>query len=54
MGFAKAEAQQINLDSLLYKTIELFNQKKYEQVIENATKAIEIAPDYLDYYLFLG
>lgn len=46
--------QEINVDSLLYETIDLLKEKEYEQVKINAQKALKIAPDYLDYNLVLG
>ncbi|SDG81836.1 outer membrane protein, YaiO family [Psychroflexus sediminis] len=49
-----ALGQEINVDSLLYKTIDLLKEKEYEQVKSNARKALKIAPDYLDYNLVLG
>lgn len=49
-----ALGQEINVDSLLYETLELLKEKKYEQVKTNAQKALKIAPDYLDYNLVLG
>lgn len=49
-----AFTQEINVDSLLYETIDLLKEKEYEQVKINAQKALKIAPDYLDYNLVLG
>lgn len=49
-----ALGQEIDVDSLLYKTIDLLKEKKYEEVKANAYKALKIAPDYLDYNLVLG
>lgn len=49
-----AYGQDINVDSLLYETIDLLKEKDYEQVKVNAQKALKIAPDYLDYNLVLG
>lgn len=49
-----ALGQDINVDSLLYETIDLLKEKEYEKVKINAQKALKIAPDYLDFNLVLG
>ena len=46
--------QEINVDSLLTKTIDLLKEEKYEKVKVNAQKALKIAPDYFDFNLVLG
>ncbi|MGM0636000.1 MAG: YaiO family outer membrane beta-barrel protein [Bacteroidota bacterium] len=50
----KSAAQQVNLDSLLYQSIDLLKEKEYQQVIENSKFALEKAPEYLDFNLILG
>ncbi|MFD0931130.1 YaiO family outer membrane beta-barrel protein [Psychroflexus salinarum] len=54
IGQTNVFGQEINVDSLLYETIDLLKEKEYEQVKINAQKALKIAPDYLDYNLVLG
>jgi YaiO family outer membrane protein len=47
-------AQKINSDSLLLKVIDDIKQESYESAIQKARLGIKIAPDYLDFHLFLG
>lgn len=48
-------AQKINTDSLLTEVIKDINiRKNYPEAIKKAHTAIKIAPDYLDFHLFLG
>ncbi|ETN95896.1 YaiO family outer membrane beta-barrel protein [Zhouia amylolytica] len=47
-------AQEINLDSLLNKTIESIRAEDYQKAILQSRKGISLAPDYLDFRIFLG
>ncbi len=46
-------AQKINSDSLLLKVIDDIKQESYQSAIQKARLGIKIAPDYLDFHLFL-
>ncbi|WP_143961037.1 YaiO family outer membrane beta-barrel protein [Litoribacter populi] len=50
----EVQAQKINTDSLLYKSLEDFQKGSYDLVIQQAHQAIKVAPDYLDFHLLLG
>lgn len=47
-------AQQVDVDSLLVKTIEDIRSEDYQKAIKKSQKGIALAPDYLDFHLFLG
>ncbi|MBW2960500.1 YaiO family outer membrane beta-barrel protein [Mesonia aestuariivivens] len=53
-NFYKVYSQQVDVDSLLIKTIEEVNHSNFETAKKQARRGLKIAPDYVDFKLFLG